>query len=102
VNGSLRPPIVAPGRSPASQATSTAGPAAHFARLKIAYGPRWHITASIPGLGPRVLTATETGTGRRIQARNEAEMESKLLQVAGQSCDSSSPGPGTMAVGPPG
>ena len=51
-----------------------------LARLKLTYGPRWHITASIPGLGPRTLTATETGTGRRLHARNEPEMEARLLR----------------------
>ena len=56
--------------------------AAHLARLKITYGPRWHIATTIPGTGPRTLTAIETGTGRRLQARNEPEMEIKLLQAA--------------------
>ena len=55
--------------------------AAHLARLKITYGPQWHITTTIPGTGPRTLTAVETGTGRRIQARNEPEMETKLLHA---------------------
>jgi hypothetical protein len=60
---------------------TTASPAAPLARLKIIYGPRWHITASIPGTGPRTLTATETGTGRRIRARNESELETRLRQL---------------------
>ena len=54
-------------------------PAAHLARLKVTYGPRWHISASIPGTGPRTITAIETSTGRRLQARNEPEMEAKLM-----------------------
>lgn len=60
---------------------SSISTAAALARLKLTFGPRWHVTVSIPGTGPRTLTATETGTGRRVVARNEREMESALLQV---------------------
>ena len=66
--------------------TGTAGvnAAAEFARLKLTYGPRWHIAASIPGTGPRTLTATDTSTGRRVRARNEAELETTLAQASQQ------------------
>lgn len=62
----------------------TASRAAELARLMITYGPRWHITATIPGTGPRVLTATELGTGRRIRARSEPELEARLIQEPAQ------------------
>lgn len=72
-----------PGRT-AERATGTGSPAAQLARLKLTYGPRWHITATIPGTGPRILTATETGTGQRIQARSEHEMAHNLAAITGQ------------------
>ena len=67
---------------------------AALARLKLDYGPRWHITASVPGTGPRTITAVETGTGRRIHARNEPEMETRLRQAAGPT-SRASPATGT-------
>ena len=66
-------------------------PAAQLARLKISYGLRWHISASVPGTGPRTITAIETATGRRLQARNESEMETKLMHAGRRH----QPNPGT-------
>ncbi len=31
---------------------ASASRTAHLARLKITFGPRWHITATIPALAP--------------------------------------------------
>ena len=58
--------------------------AAHLARLMLTYGSHWRITVSVPGTGPRVLTAIETGTGRCVQARSESELEARLTAEPAQ------------------
>lgn len=52
--------------------------------------PRWRITVSVPGTGPRILTAIETGTGRCVQARDESELEARLTAEPAQPAGTSS------------